>query len=194
MTDDQARADIAAIRAALDQGRAYATARSPDMMVWGCLIAAGYLGTWASVTGNLPIEPNWLWLGILAVGWPVYIVLRLSGRKPDTPRPAIMALRMTWLGIGIALTVTSLIGNFGRHLGMGWFDPFGAAMLGAGFFASATLCGLPWLRWVALAWWVGEIGTFWLLGNVMSLPFSAALYLLLFAGPGLVLYLRPRAA
>lgn len=194
MTDDQARADITMIRAALEEGRSYATARSPDMIVWGCLIAAGYLGTWASVTGHLPLPPLWLWLGILTAGWLIYIVLRLLGRKPGAPRLTVMALRMVWLGIGIGLTITSLVGNYLGHLGMGWFDPFGAAMFGAAFFASATLCGLPWLRWVAVAWWVGELGTFWLLGNVMSLPFSAALYVLLLAGPGLALRLRPHTA
>lgn len=194
MTDDQARADLAMIRASLEEGRTYATAHSPDMIIWGCLIAAGYLGTWASVTGNLHVPSKWLWMGILAVGWLIYLMLRLSGRRPAAPRPTVMALRMVWLGIGIGLTTTSLVGNYLDHLGTGWFDPFGAAMLGAGFFASATLCDLPWLRWVAVAWWMGELGCFWLLGNVMSLPFSAALYVLFLAGPGLALYLRPRAA
>ena len=60
MTDDQARADIALIRIALDQGRAYATARSPAMIVWGLLtgIAAGYGGTWAFVTGRWAVRPD----------------------------------------------------------------------------------------------------------------------------------------
>jgi len=192
MTNDQARADIALIRAALEEGRSYATAHSPDMIIWGCLIATGYLGTWASVTGHLPIPDGWLWLGIITAGWLVYIVLRRT-RRPAARRPMVLALRMMWLGIGIGLTVTALAGNYHGHLRVGWFDPFGAAILGAGFFASATLAGLPWLRWIALAWWLGELGTFWLLGDISSLPFSAAMYLLLLAGPGLALYLRPRA-
>lgn len=195
MTDDQARADIAMIRAALEQGRAYATARGPDMIAWGCLVAAGYLGTWASVTGHLSLQPGVLWIGILAVGWLIFMARRMTGRDPSAlRRPMVVAVRMLWLGIAICLTLTSLTGNFYSHLGIGWFDPFGAAILGAGFFASATLCDLPWLRWVAIAWWVGELGTFWLLGDLLSLPFSAALYVLLLAGPGLVLYLRRQAA
>lgn len=195
MTDDQARADIALIRATLDQGLAYATARGPDMVVWGLLVGAGYLGTWACVTGHWPFRPAPLWLGVLALGWIFYVVRRLPGQEPTpTRRPLVTALRMLWLGIGICLTLTSVAGNYRGDMGAGWFEPFAAGILGAGFFASATLSHLPWLRWVGAAWWVGELGAFYLHGNILILPFSAALYVLLLAGPGMALYLRPRSA
>jgi hypothetical protein len=109
----------------------------------------------------------------------------------------VVALRTLWFGVGICLTLTGLGGAFHGHMGAGWFDPFGAAAMGAGFFASAALCDLRWLcwlRWVAVAWWVGELGTFWLAGSMLSLPFSAALYVLLLAGPGLLLRLRRQTA
>jgi hypothetical protein len=192
MIDDQARADIALIRAALDQGRAYATARGPDMIVWGLLIGAGYLGTWACLTGQLPLRPGPLWLGVLALGWIFYVVRRRPSQEPAPPRrPLVIALRMLWLGIGICLTLTAVVGNYRGDMGAGWFEPFAAGILGAAFFASATLSNLPWLRWVAAAWWVGELAAFRLHGNILILPFSAALYVLLLAGPGLVLRLRP---
>jgi hypothetical protein len=73
-------------------------------------------------------------------------------------------------------------------------DPFAAGVLGAGFFASATLCNLRWLYWVAAAWWLGELAAFWLHGSILVLPLNAALYALLLAGPGLVLWLRPHVA
>lgn len=195
MTDDQARADIALIRAAVDQGRAYALARGPDMIVWGLLVAAGYLGTWAIVTGHARIQPGLLWIVVLGIGWLFYALRRLPGREPPPPRrPLVVALRMLWLGIGICLTLTAVVGNLRGDMGLGWFDPFAAGVLGAGFFASAPLCDLPWLRWVAAAWWLGELAEFWLHGNILLLPFSAALYVMLLAGPGLVLRHRPRAA
>lgn len=195
MTDDQARADIALIRDALEQGRAYATARGPDMIVWGLLIAAGYLATWACVTGRLPLQPGPLWLGVLALGWIFYVVRRLPGQQSAPPRrPLVTALRMLWLGIGICLTLTAIAGNYRGDMGAGWFEPFAAGILGAAFFASATLSNLSWLRWIAAAWWMGELAAFWLHDNILILPFSAALYVLLLAGPGLVMRLRPRAA
>jgi hypothetical protein len=196
MTDAQARADIALIRAALEQGRAYVTARGPDMIVWGCLIAAGYLGTWAFLAGDLPVRPGLLWPGILAIGWLFYVQRRLPGRAPQPHRPLVRSLRMLWLGIGISLThtLTAVVGNLRGNMGLGWFDPFAAGILGAGFFASAPLCNLPWLRWVAGAWWLGELVVFWLQGSVTALPVAAGLYLLLLAGAGLVLRLRRQPA
>ncbi len=194
MTDDQARADIALIRTALDQGRAYASARGPDMIVWGLLVAAGYLGTWAIATGHAPIRPGPLWIAVLAIGWLFYVLRRLPGQEPKPPRrPLVVALRMLWLGIGICLTLTAVVGILSGGMGLDWLGPFAAGVLGAAFFASAPLCDLPWLRWVAAAWWFGELAAFWLHGNILVLPFSAALYVLLLAGPGLVLRLRPRA-
>ncbi len=195
MTDDQARADIALIRTALEQGRAYALARGPDMIVWGCLVAGGYLGTWACATGHLSLRPGLIWLGVLAAGWLFTVIRRLSRRAPRPPRrPLVVALRMLWLGIGICLSLTGVVGNIRGDMGAGWFDPFAAGILGAGFLASAPLCNLPWLRWVAAAWWLGELGVFWLHGGILVLPFAAVLYLLLLAGPGLLLRVRQHVA
>jgi hypothetical protein len=50
------------------------------------------------------------------------------------------------------------------------------------------------LRWVALLWWVGELGVFALRHRSEVLPLSAALMLLLLAGPGLLLSLRRNSA
>jgi len=203
MSDDQARADIALIRTALEQGRAYAFARSPDMIIWGCLVAAGYLGTWAFATGHLAMRPGPLWLGVLAAGWLFYLVRRLLRRLPRRVPlggpaarlgPLVTALCMLWLGVGISLTLTGVVGILRGGMGAGWFNPIAAGVMGAGFFASAPLCNLPWLRWVAVAWWLGELALFWLHGTILVLPFAAALYLLLLAGPGLALRVRQHAA
>jgi hypothetical protein len=56
--------------------------------------------------------------------------------------------------------------------------------------ASASLTRLPWLRWVAIAWWLGELALFALRHRAEALPLSAALMLLLLAGPGYVLMSR----
>ena len=51
-SDDSVREDIAFIRRAVEQGRGYAGARSFDMVIWGLAVAAGYLGTYATVSGR----------------------------------------------------------------------------------------------------------------------------------------------
>ena len=44
MAEDRVREDIAFIRRAIEEGSTYATARSPDMLVWG--IAVRWLMRW----------------------------------------------------------------------------------------------------------------------------------------------------
>ena len=61
MIEDRAREDIAFIRRAIEEGGAYATASSPDMLVWGIAVAIGYLGTYGFVRGWSPIAPGSLW-------------------------------------------------------------------------------------------------------------------------------------
>ena len=51
MIEDQTREDIAFIRRAIEEGGAYATASSPNMLVWGIAVAIGYLGTYGFVRG-----------------------------------------------------------------------------------------------------------------------------------------------
>jgi hypothetical protein len=50
------------------------------------------------------------------------------------------------------------------------------------------------MRLVAIAWWLGELAVFWLHRGPAVLLVCAALYVLLMAGPGLALRLRPQAA
>jgi hypothetical protein len=197
MTDDQAHADIALIRTALDHGRAYATARSPAMMVWGVLIAAGYIGTWSFVTGLWSMRPDWVWGALIAFGW-IFALRGVIGRIAGgssalPPRPLVAALRAVWLGLGIFLTLTYAAGLTIGGLEGDWMEPVAAGVLGAGFFASAPLCNLSWMRLVAIAWWVGEVAMYWLHGTTAALILGAALYLLLLAGPGLVLRTRAHA-
>ena len=197
MTEDEARADIAFIRRAIEDGRSYADARSPDMVVWGFAIAIGYLGTYARVRGWLLFDPNWLWALCIGLPW-LYSLRRVARRLTEganhrVPRPMVSALRMLCLGSGVALTTLYLAASWTGDIRQGWFGAVAAAMVGVGFFTSAWLSNLPWLRWVGLGWWVGELGMFILRLRPEAPLLGAALMLLLLAGPGLVLLARREA-
>jgi hypothetical protein len=99
---------------------------------------------------------------------------------------------MLWLGLGIFLTTLGCAAAWAHVLRFGWFDAVVAGTLGTGFFATAALAGLPWLRWVAGAWWVGEIAVFALRQNPEVQLLSALLMLALLAGPGFALVMRRR--
>jgi len=187
--DDQVRQDIAFIRRAVEEGGAYTTAGSPDMLVWGVAAALGYLGTYAFIHGWSPIAPYGLWAFCLGVGW-LYSLRRIVvGSKGRPARgPMAQALAMLWLGCGVFMTTLVIAAMASGAAREGWCDAVVAGVLGIGFFASASLSNLPWLRWVAVLWWAGEIALFALRHDpAVRLPLAAALMLVLLAGPGLLL-------
>ncbi len=194
MVEDQVRQDIALIRRAIEEGGAYATACGPDMLVWGVAVALGYLGTYAFIRGWSPVMPNVLWVVFLGLGW-LYslrpLLRRIGGGREEFPArgPMAQALAMLWLGCGTFLTILAVfVMASGRE---DWCDAVVAGVLGIAFFASAWLSNLPWLRWVAIAWWIGEIAMFALRHDAaVRLPLAAALMLVLLAGPGLPLLRR----
>ena len=199
MVDDQVREDLAFIRRAIEEGGAYATAYGPHLLVWGIAVALGYLATYAFVRGWSPVAPPGIWLLCMGLGW-LYSLQRplrrlASGETSfQTRGPMAQALRMLWLGCGMFLTVLAIAVLTSSDLRQGWCDAIVAGALGIGFFASASLTNLPWLRWVAVAWWLGEIAMFALRHDAeLRLPLAAILMLLLLAGPGLLL-MRRRAA
>jgi hypothetical protein len=191
--EDQAREDIAFIRRAIEEGSAYATASSPDMLVWGIAVAIGYLGTYGFVCGWSPVAPGALWAVCLGLPWLFSlrrVAIGIAGHEVWPRGPMARALAMLWFGCGVFLTtlaVACMVTGEGRN---GWFNAVVAGVMGIGFFAGSWLARLPWMRWVGIAWWIGELALFALRHRVEVLPLSAALMLLLLAGPGYVLMSR----
>ncbi|MGA8551384.1 MAG: hypothetical protein WB678_14230 [Stellaceae bacterium] len=68
------------------------------------------------------------------------------------------ALRMLWLGCGVALTTLYLAASWTGDIREGWFGAVAAGVIGVGFFTSAWLSNVAWLRWIGLGWWAGELG------------------------------------
>lgn len=191
MVEDQARADIAFIRRSIEEGGAYATGRSPDMLVWGVAVAIGYLATYGYIRGWSPVPPGWLWAACMGLPW-LFSLRRLgshgAGATAPFRRPMAQALAMLWLGIGIFVTILVVAAMWTGAAREGWCNAVVAGAMGVGFFASSWLANLPWLRWVGIAWWLGELALFALRHHAEVLPLAAVLTLLLLAGPGYVLW------
>ena len=190
MIENQAREDIAFIRRAIEEGGAYATASSPDMLVWGIAVAIGYLGTYGFVRGWSPVSPGALWAACLGLPW-LFSLRRvargLTGREVPAHGPMAHALAMLWFACGVFLTTLVIAAMVTGEARNGWCNAVVAGVMGIAFFAGSWLARLAWLRWVWIAWWVGELALFALRHQVEVLPLSAALMLLLLAGPGYVL-------
>lgn len=193
--DDRVRDDIALIREAIEEGRGYATRSGPGMIVWGVALAAGFAATYAFVRHWSPFAPAVVWPVVMAVPWAWWLTRILSRnmrRRPATRSPTIEALRMLWLGLGIFLTSLTLVVLWSDPHHSGWLAAVAAGAMGTGVFATAWLAAIPWLRWIGVAWWVGEVALFALRDCSEMLLVAAALMLLLLAGPGIALARRHR--
>jgi hypothetical protein len=161
-------------------------------MVWGIAVTIGYLGTYAFVRGWSPLHPNGLWALCIGLPW-IYSLRRLllPGFERDRDnRPMARAMGMLWFGYGVFLTTLGVAAMSTGDIRQGWFNAVVAGVSGTAFFASAGLSNIGWLRWVAVLWWLGELAVFALRHRPEVLLLSAALMLLLLAGPGLLLLLR----
>jgi hypothetical protein len=190
--DDSVRDDIAFIRRAIEQGRGYAGRHSLDLLIWGVALAIGYVGTYATVSGWWRINPDWLWAACIGLAW-LYslrrLLARLFGSEPQATRPPMAeALQMLWFGCGIFLTTFSIAVIVAGDIRQGWFSAVGAGTMGIVFFVSSYLCNLPWLRAVAIGWWVGMLLLYAFRHRIEVPPLSAALMLLLLAMPGFLLW------
>jgi len=198
MSDETVRDDIAFIRRTLEDGRTYARGRSPDFLVWGIAAAAGYVATYWYVRDGTSVEPGWLWPIFLGLPW-LYSLRRVFGRMSGRRSAAPLALTanamlMLWFSCGVFLTTLAFFPVWFGIARDTWTVATVAGVMGIGFFASASLCGFSWMRIVGLGWWAGEIVLFALHGRSEQLLVSAALMLVLLAGPGLlVLRSRPSA-
>jgi hypothetical protein len=196
MIDDRARDDIALIREAIEEGHGYAARCGPGMIVWGIALAAGFVATYAFCRNWSGLSPAVLWPLAIAAPW-AYSLRRFwhrdGGEAPGAGRgPMVVALRMLWFGVGIFLTTLSLAALWLGNGPAGWLSAVTAGAIGAAVFTTAWLAALPWLRWVAVAWWVGEVAIFALRDRPEALLLSAALMLVLLSGPGFALAVRRR--
>jgi hypothetical protein len=187
MTD--ARDDIAFIRQAVADGRAFAFGRSPDILVWGIALAAGFFANYAVLKYGAPFNIGWIWLGTLILPW-AFTLRRAFRSSHGSGSVLVQAVSAVWIGSGIFLTTLTIAASWGDVLREGWMNAVAAGAFGFCFFASASLLKLGWMRFVAVGWWLGEIGLFEIRHTVEVCFLSGMLMLLLLAGPGLYILLH----
>jgi len=189
MTQDPIHADIAFIRQTLEEGRSYVRLRSPDFAVWGALVALGYLGIYARVIGVWSLDPGLIWWPLLAVGWLFSLRSVLTRQPREKSGPAGRSLRALWIGFGISMMLLGILQTL-SHTEVNLMDVVADSFLGACFFTSAAICGVLWLRWVAVGWWIAAVLSLMLRDSAFVYVADAGFMFALLCLPGLVLWLR----
>lgn len=192
-THTKATEDLAYIRELMADTRRAAGVSGGYFILWGAVVGLGLLLTWLQVIGLLPYRPLLTWLPCLGLGvLGNVILLRRDLRKPTHSRAGRL-IATVWIALGI----TQLI-LFAAHMGFdtlpgAYLPAIFSCVLGSGIFMTGVFAGLTWLRNLAFAWWLGAILMFAVPGDHVAL-IMAALLLLAYAVPGLILVKQEKAA
>lgn len=189
MTRDQLQSvhdDIAYMRAMAQEGR-----RAP-LLGGSILIAAGTIFGSASVvhyaidSGILALPPvtyAWLWgaaflLFIVALN----VLQRRIGKLPGATSLANRAAGTAWMGVGLVIFTASIsmavIGwKFETAVPTLLFPSLIFAVYGAGWAVSATVSGVRWQWWLAIAAWIAAPAIAFLAGETtLWLAYAAGLF------------------
>jgi hypothetical protein len=135
-----------------------------------------------------------VWLGLSAVGW-LYIALykRDLDTKSSNRTFAGKMIGTLWGATGIAISLLVFMTMITRVIGTEEIVsplalcPLVSLMIGAAYFISGVIYGLPWVRNLSIAWWAGAVGMF-LWPSVHILGLYCLLIVAFQIIPGIILY------
>lgn len=188
----QAEQDLAIIRQLMEEGRRLVVDRGVHFMVWGVISAIGLTATYTSIVMGVGPDPQWVWAGLLVVGWTASLV---TGWRADRgARVSTLARRLmsaTWISAGVSLTLVALAGMFGPVVHEVALPGLLSVVIAAPVLMTWLLTGQGWLAWVGTGWWVGGAVMLFAPG-VYMLPLMAVMSVVLMAVPGGVLFAMSR--
>lgn len=187
MDPDDAREDLAAIRALMTDSQRLVRGTWSYQLVWGILATAGLTGTWIAQRTERYDAILLMWVALVAVGWAFSIARSRRDRSSAPVRnAATRAFGGIWMGLGVTLTLIGIVTIPTGAVAPGGLPGILAALLGAGYFASGFLAGLRWMLYVGLAWWLAA-GALLVWQGPAAILALAALTVVLEIVPALVL-------
>lgn len=184
--------DLAYIRHIMEETRRAVAMRGDAFILWGIITLIGLLGNYFF---SLYRVPGWCWpalWGVLVVtGWTFMFLLIRRERSARVSMPAGRMLGAIWGSFTIALFVIFFAG-----IPLGAVSPLSvggiiASVIGIAIFVTGVLIGTPWVRNLAIGWWLGAIAQFYW-HDATQLLIMAILELLFFVIPGFILNAQVR--
>lgn len=191
MTPDP-QTDLAYIRQVMEQTRRYTVVSGSYFVAWGLLISLGLaaVGITHSTAVHLPL--NAIWIALIAAGW-LYSFWQYR-RESQYRSVAGYAKRMNgyiWIACGTAMTTAFILGGITGAVPDTAVGGLSALFLGIGTFMTGVLTDMKWFRNLSAGWWLGAVAMF-IWSGAASVWISAALMMLLFVAPGIILSRQAR--
>lgn len=185
-THTNAHEDLAYIRDLMDDTRRAAGLSGGYFVLWGLVVGIALVATWLQVVGFLPYRPLLTWVPCLALGalGQAVLVWRDMGRPVKSRSGRLVGA--VWMALGVTQSIL-LVAFLGFNTLPGHYMPgIFSSLLGSGIFITGVLAGIPWLRYLGVAWWLGAFSMFAWPGDHVSL-LMGGLLLVFYVVPGLVL-------
>jgi len=188
MNDSQVFDDLAYLRKVVEDSRRVVVDNGVGLLTWGILVVIGMILTYASVHLGLDLPSTLVWSVVIGAGWLLSIWLGWINMKRSRTRTFIQkVLWSIWVGLGITMTIIGFVGPLTGTIAGRACIPIISLVLGAGFFATATIHQEKLLTAAAAGWWIGGIATMVLPGDFSFLLFAGMMTFFQIA-PGVYLY------
>lgn len=196
MTKPSLADDVDYLRELAESGATGAPSGGKYFLLWSVVVATGLFLTYGSATQGLPIahdQMNYVWAAVLAAGWIAsFLMGSTDSARPESARFANRLTSAMWVAAGIGLTAIFAGLTISGVASQALMMPIAAAVSSVATVASAIIFRIRWLYAIAVAWWIVAFASFFLLGRIEFILFSAAAILLLQGGTGLTLLLAER--
>jgi hypothetical protein len=189
----QAQEELAFIKKVMEDSQRTIIDNGKQYILWSVLVLVGIAIKYLLDGFGSTLNPAWLWIPLIAVGWLMSFVLRRSTYSEIHVKTfARRTLEAVWTGWGIAIPILTLVGYFSGAIQSWAIPPVVATLFGSACFTTGLITTNAWMRNTAILWWGGAVFMF-LVPSEYSVAMLAGMFILLQMIPGIVLYRKWKA-
>jgi hypothetical protein len=188
MEAQQAEFEINYIKKLMEDSRRSLAENGIGYIIWGVLVVIGISFNYLRLLDYTSINPMYVWIGVIGLGWTVTIISIRKEKKTIKARTmADKVLGAVWFSAGISMTMIGFPGTISGMVSGYAILPLISIILGIAYFVSGTVYGEKWIQFIGFGWWITAI-IFLYWRSIHSLAIFAVLMILFQVMPGIYFY------
>ncbi|MGO9482692.1 MAG: hypothetical protein ACLP05_13060 [Candidatus Kryptoniota bacterium] len=186
MDQQSAIEEIALIRRIIEESREFTFNIGKNIIVWGILISVAIFASFGAIVAGYPGMNLWIWVVMIGAGWVFSIITGICKRSiPENI--GVRIISTVWTSCGIAMTILGFAGITSGAIEDWAIAPVIATLMGTGFAGTAFVQKSRWVKYVAVAWWLGALLMFFV-KSYEALPIFGVMMILFMVVPGIVFH------